>query len=237
MQIGRYALTASLVMFAAACSGGTNTASKDAQAAPASAATTTSPSTNAVDAAANAGVADTVEATPPAASKESSVNELQSHIPSGSKLLDSKIGDLDGDGRPDALLVLDHSKGNEKLGEGSPRTIVVLVRDASGTLRRAAQNDKLVPCETCGGIVGDPYGYVRIENGRFTVAVGGGSRERWSDDYTFAYAGGDWFVDQVLRSVSDPDTGAEKQKTLTAKEIGKVRFGDFDPSQLEQITL
>lgn len=236
MQIGRYALTASLVMFAAACSGGTNTASKDAQPTSASAASAT-PSTNAVDAAANAGVADTVEANPPAASKESSVSELQSYIPSGSKLLDSKIGDLDGDGRPDALLVLDHSKGNEKLGEGSPRTIVVLVRDASGALRRAAQNDRLVPCETCGGIVGDPYGYVRVENGRFTVAVGGGSRERWSDDYTFAYADGDWFVDQVLRSVSDPDTGAEKQKTLTAKEIGKVRFGDFDPSQLEQVTL
>ena len=165
------------------------------------------------------------------------MNELHSHIPSGSKLLDSKIGDLDGDGRPDALLVLDYSKGNEKLGEGSPRTIVVLVRDANGALRKVAQNDKLVPCETCGGIVGDPYGYVRVENGRFTVAVGGGSRERWSDDYTFAYADGDWFVDRVLRSVSDPDTGAEKQKALTAKELGKVRFGDFDPSQLEQVTL
>jgi hypothetical protein len=224
-------------MLAAACSGGTEAASKGAQNATASAADVKSPSPKAVEAAANPDAADTDKTTPPAASKESSVNELQSHIPSGSKLLDSKIGDLDGDGRPDALLVLDHGTGNEKLGEGSPRTIVVLVRDANGALRKVAQNDKLVPCETCGGVVGDPFGYVRVENGRFTVAVGGGSRERWSDDYTFAYADGDWFVDQVLRSVSDPDTGAEKQKAFTAKEIGKVRFGDFDPTQLEQVTL
>lgn len=238
--IGKCMLAMTLATLAA-CSGGDHGAAADASANTAdgstAAASTAPASPQNTDAAAGAGTADADKTNPPAASKESSVNELQAHIPSGSKLLDSKIGDLNGDGRPDALLVLDHSKGDEKLGEGTPRTVVVLVRDDAGTLHAAAQNNKLVPCATCGGIAGDPYGYVNVGSGRFTIAIGGGSRERWSDDYTFAYADGGWFVDKVLRSVIDTETEAQKQKEFTANELGKVRFEDFDPAKLEQVTL
>ena len=237
--IGKYALAASLLALAA-CSGNGQGAANGASAEggrPAPTASQNQSSPQESQPAAEAGPTAADKTQPTETSKESSVNELQAHIPSGSKLLDSKTGDLNGDGRPDALLVLDHGKGDEKLGEGTPRTIVVLVRDAAGTLQAVAQNNKLVPCASCGGVSGDPYGYVRIEDGRFTVAVGGGSRERWSDDYTFAYASDDWFVDKVMRSVTDTETDDAKQKEFTAKELGKVRFEDFDPSQLEQVTL
>lgn len=227
-MIRKGALAVSLAVALAACSGGGGDTSSpfSEQGQP----------SQETDAAVVAGAAD-ANKNPPAASKESSVNELQAHIPSGSKLLDSKIADLDGDGRPDALLVLDQGTGNEKLGEGAPRTLVLLVRDASGQLQAVGQNSKLIPCETCGGVSGDPYGYVRAEANRFTVAVGGGSRERWSDDYTFVRADGVWYADKVLRVVTDTETDAEKQKEFTATDFGKVRFEDFDPASLEQVTL
>ena len=92
------------------------------------------------------------------------MNELQAHIPSGSKLLDSRIADLDGDGRPDALLVLDQSTGDEKLGEGAPRTLVLLVRDANGELQAVGQNNKLIPCETCGGAAHDVHASLHTQD-------------------------------------------------------------------------
>ncbi|HZX78973.1 hypothetical protein [Lysobacter sp.] len=167
----------------------------------------------------------------------SSAEELHAHVPEGSTLIDSVGGDLNGDGRPDALLVLDTGNGDERLGEGVPRTVVLLVRDASGTLQPAKRNERLVPCETCGGVAGDPYGYVRIDKDRFTVAVGGGSRERWSDDYTFTYANGGWYVDKIVRSVVDMESGKQKRKEFTPRELGELSFEDLDPSKLEQVAL
>jgi hypothetical protein len=116
---------------------------------------------------------------------------------------------------------------------------MVLVRDASGKLHEAASNARLVPCSTCGGIAGDPYGYTRIENGRFVIAIGGGSRERWSDEFTFTYvpAHKNWFVTHVSRSVEDQGTGKHKVVDLKASDLGEIAFSDFDPSRLPEVAL
>lgn len=172
--------------------------------------------------------------------KGSQMDDLKSFAPNGTRILDSQSGDLTGSGRADVLLVLEPTpSGNEKLGEGSERTVMVLVRDASGHLAKAASNDRIVPCGTCGGVAGDPYGYARIGPRQFTIANGGGSRERWSDEYTFTYATDkkDWLVAKVTRSVSDTETGKEKHVDLTAKDLGNVSFKDFDPSKLPEVTL
>lgn len=239
MQIGRYALTASLVMLAAACSGGTEAASKDAQNAAASAADVKSPSPKAVDAAANPDAADTGKTTPPAASKESSVNELQSHIPSGSKLLDSKIGDLDGDGRSDALLVVDHPEAGRESKGGRARTVLVLVRDAGGRLQESAYNDKIVPCAKCGGLLGDPFGYARIDKNGFTVLIEGGSRQRWSSEYVFVYSiqSKDWLLQRVERGAYDQISEENVSRTFTPEDFGQIAFSDFDPATIPEVVL
>jgi len=172
--------------------------------------------------------------------KGSQMDDLKSFATAGTRILDSKTGDLTGNGRPGALLVLEPiPTGSEKLGEGSQRDVVLLTRDTSGHLQKAASNATVVPCGTCGGTAGDPYGYARISRGQFTIANGGGSRERWSDEYTFTYAADkkDWFVTKVVRSVSDADTGKQKHVDLTTKELGVVSFKDFDPSKLPEVTL
>lgn len=228
-SIGKYVWTATLLASIACSSGG-----------PAEAGGPVNPP------ASKAGSAVSQPASSPAASSRSngsgakvtaSQDELRAHVPDGSKLIDSVTGDLNGDGRPDVLLVLDTGNGGERLGEGGPRTVVLLVRDASGTLQTTKQNGRFVPCATCGGVSGDPYGYVRVDKNRFTVAVGGGSRERWSDDYTFTYVDGDWYVDSVVRSVVDTESGMEKRKEFRPTELGRLSFEDLDPSNLEQVTL
>ncbi|MEW9625584.1 hypothetical protein [Rhodanobacter geophilus] len=156
------------------------------------------------------------------------------------RLLDSKTGDLDDSGRPGALLVLDPlAEGFGKLGEGPSRTVLLLVRNASGQLEKAAQNAKMVPCAQCGGIAGDPYSYAQVSKGQFTVVTEGGSREHWSNEYTFAYAPTqkDWQLHEVKREVTDQETGKHKALDLTPKDFGTMRFQDFDPATLPEVTL
>jgi hypothetical protein len=172
--------------------------------------------------------------------KGSQMDDIKSFATAGTRILDSQTGDLTGTGQPGVLVILEPTPtGNEKLGEGPRRDVVLLTRDASGHLQKAASNALVVPCGTCGGTAGDPYGYARIAHGEFTIANGGGSRERWSDEYTFTYAADkkDWVATKVKRSVSDTDTGKQKHIELTTKELGIVSFENFDPSKLPEVTL
>lgn len=175
-----------------------------------------------------------------ATDKGSKMDDLKSFATDGTRILESKTGDLTGAGHKDVLLVLDPpTTGKERLGEGPSRTVLVLLRDPSGKLIKASSNSHVVPCATCGGVAGDPFGYVWVEPGSFTIVNGGGSRERWSDEFTFTYAkdSQDWFVTKVNRQVSDSETGHEKKIELTPHELGRVSFHDFDPAKVQEVTL
>lgn len=177
-------------------------------------------------------------------SMEAGRNEVkdsaQAFVPAGAKLLETIKGDLNGDGIEDALLVIDPPAPGLAAGENGPNRIVMLVLGgADGKWHLAARNDKLVPCSACGGVMGDPFGYARASSGSFTVVNSGGSRERWTDSYTFRYAPADkaWWLEGVSRQVIDTETDAENKKDFTAAELGKVRFEDFDPSSVPVVTL
>lgn len=166
------------------------------------------------------------------------MTDFATFVPSGSKVLDAIQGDLDGLGGKGVILVIDPpATGAEKLGEGESRTVVLLSRDSSDSLRKVAENSKIVPCARCGGIAGDPYGYARIEKGAFTISTSGGSRERWANDYTFRYApdAKAWLLDKVVRQVTDTATERSKVLELAPSDLGMVTFGDFDPARLEEV--
>ena len=164
--------------------------------------------------------------------------QLSAFVEGNAKILDSQQGDLKGNGGRGAVLVLDRpGAGNEKLGEGEPRTLLLLTRDGAGKLQKVGKNDRIVPCAQCGGMTGDPFGYVQVGEGRFTVLTEGGSRERWSNEYTFKYSAEeqDWMLEKTVRTVTDMETGEENNIELTSKEFGSVHFDAFDPSVLPQV--
>ncbi|APG04864.1 hypothetical protein BJI69_13820 [Luteibacter rhizovicinus DSM 16549] len=168
------------------------------------------------------------------------MDELTAFATHGAKLLESVKGDLTGDGQGGALLVLDPPPTvNGEPGQEPFRLVVLLLRDPTGQFKRVSENGRLVPCSRCGGAAGDPYAYSRVGKGQFTVVVGGGSRERWSDEYSFTYQATkrDWFVSSVTRKVFDTETEKEKHIDLTTQELGTISFTDFDPSHLPEVTL
>ncbi|MEX1828782.1 hypothetical protein JNG39_13915 [Luteibacter sp. CQ10] len=172
--------------------------------------------------------------------KGQKMDDLKPFVRDGSRILESMTGDLTGSGRSDTVLVIDPPGVSEgKLGEGPARTVLLLVRAVGGGLRLASANAHVVPCATCGGVAGDPFGYIKIEHGAFTIVNGGGSRERWSDAYTFTYASErrDWIVTRVVRKVTDTESGAEKHIELGPEELGSTSFHDFDPAKVPEVNL
>ncbi|KPG78576.1 hypothetical protein [Stenotrophomonas geniculata] len=162
-------------------------------------------------------------------------------VPSGANLLEAVRGDLTGNGIDDQLLVIDQPAPDGLVpGEHGPnRVLLLLLSDAAGRWQLAARNDKLVPCSTRGGIAGDPFAYVTIEDGAFSVITNGGSRERWSSTYRFRYAPADkaCWVDGVRRKVVDIETEATNIRDYSVAELGRVRFEDFDPSSVAEVSL
>jgi hypothetical protein len=151
-------------------------------------------------------------------------------------ILRSASGDLNGDGRPDLLVVLNRSSTDKDANDRRPRTVLLLIRDADGHLQRTAQNDRIVPCEDCGGLLGDPFAYARIDKDGFTLGTEGGSRYRWWNEFTFKYANGQtWVLEKVQRGVGDNITKEAKDVTLTTKDFGLATFGGFDPSTLPAV--
>lgn len=174
--------------------------------------------------------------TPDGRDDGASSDGLEAFLPEGSTILSSARGDLNRDGRMDAVLVADPAHtGKEFAGEGPSRVVLLLIRDASGQLRKAKQNGALIPCKKCGGMAGDPFGYVQAKDGVLTTVVEGGSPSvRWSEVCEFDYRPDlqDWILRHVELSVSDKIDDESKQKTLTGAELGEVRFEDFDRTKL-----
>ena len=203
--------------------------------APATAATDSSPEKAKTESAVP--MADTTEQET-SSHKEATVAELNAFAEGNSKILSSQQGDLSDNGAQGAVLVIDHPGiGSEMLGEGAPRSVLLLTRDSAGKLQKAKQNDRIVPCAQCGGMAGDPFGYVRVDKGGFTALVEGGSRERWSDEYIFKYSAEqqDWLLDKAVRAVTDTETGEEKHIELSGKDFGTIRFEEFDPKTLPKV--
>jgi hypothetical protein len=168
-----------------------------------------------------------------AAQEDPLPGELAPFVPKDHEALDFATGDLDGDGRADAVLIL---KGpveiQEKDDMDAHRPLLLLIRQPDGRLKQVRRTDRLVYCRTCGGMMGDPYVDTVVGAGRFTVSHYGGSAWRWGVDYTFAYdrAARDWFLDREERTnfhAGDPDETREAS-TLTREQLGDFPIETFN---------
>ena len=145
--------------------------------------------------------------------------------------------DLNADGRKDYLLVL-----SEIVAEGAPyeegagaRSVLILTAGADGKLTLAARNGEAAYCKNCGGVFGDPFAGVEVKGTRFTINNYGGSNDRWSYSYTFAYSrrDGTWQLVQAVEETFhalDPAHTTKRRVYAPPKSFGLINFADFDPS-------
>lgn len=145
-------------------------------------------------------------------------SSLLAAVALGAQVVDSIMGDLTGEGRDDALLVIALSPTAS--AETRPTLEVAMMqRDAGGRLRKVASNTRLLTC----GPDSASSTYIRAERGAFTIVDPGGPGSTGAE-YRFIYDGQrrEWLADSVQR----------QGEILTATAFGRIDFARFDPQNL-----
>jgi hypothetical protein len=106
-------------------------------------------------------------------------------------------GDLNGDGRADAALVISNGAFDATgVGESSivKHVLVLALRGDDGKLRRSVVNDAMVLDGDEGGAFGDPFQSLSVERGAVVIMHYGGSRDRWGYTHRYRYQNGQWML-------------------------------------------
>lgn len=162
-------------------------------------------------------------------------NEARPFIIAGYEMLDYQVGDLNGDNKPDAILVL-KNPGEDSLNEEElSRTLLILIRQANGKLKQALRNDEAIMGRHSGGVFGDPYDGITIKRNGFNISFYGGSSWRWSYNYEFRWnaAKKNWIL--FKESEANFNSG-DPEKTMTefdieANELGEITIEKFTQGQ------
>lgn len=158
--------------------------------------------------------------------------EAGSFIPAGYESLDYITGDLNGDKKPDAILIL-KQHGEDSLGmEETQRPFILLIRQSDGKLKQVLRNDNVVMCRHCGGVFGDPYEGIQIDETGFSLLFYGGSSWRWGYDYRFAYkpTRKNWYLvkeSQTSFQSGDPEH-TTKDVVIEETELGEIPLAAFN---------
>ena len=115
--------------------------------------------------------------------------KISIHIPKGYQVLDTTFGNLNFDNYQDLIIVLKSPKEDTSNNLDNPikRPLLILLGDNNNQYKLAFQNDNVVYCNVCGGMMGDPFNNITIKNGYFTVEHYGGSDWRWTEFITFKF--------------------------------------------------
>lgn len=155
---------------------------------------------------------------------------LAAFVPAGYGILDSAVGDLNRDARPDVVLVL-RQNGEDTIPDDVPRPLLLLLGQPDHRLALAARNDHAVLHRNWGGNYGDPFAGVVVKHGFFSVEHYGGNVNRWSRTSTFRYqpTARTWFLNR--ESTGEYEATSEEnapETSRTARDFGQVPFARYD---------
>ncbi len=158
--------------------------------------------------------------------------EAQPFIPEGFDVLDFQAGDLNGDKKSDAILILKQMGEDSILDEDMARPLLILLRQADGKLKQVIRNDKAVMGRNSGGVFGDPYEGTQIFEKGFSLSFYGGSSWRWAYNYEFRWNSlkKNWFLAKESQSSfqsGDPEA-TMKDTEIDAIELGEVSVDKFN---------
>lgn len=112
-------------------------------------------------------------------------------VPTGYTVLDSVSGDLDNDSI--AELVVAYNVGTEKGIDGLPRELVIYKRIDNKFTEWKKSAQALLASEE-GGMMGDPYEAIEIQNGILLIRHGGGSSWKWTYTDKYRFQDGAFFL-------------------------------------------
>jgi len=159
--------------------------------------------------------------------------EAKPFVANGYEMLDYITGDLNGDKRADAILIL-RVPGEDTLLDDTPlRPLILLMRQPNGKLKQEKRSDNIIMCRHCGGLFGDPYEDTKIYDNGFTIDFYGGGNWRWSYQYTFSYSAAkkNWLLSKEMLGSFRADDPEMKmtEVNIGAAELEGINFDNFKP--------
>ena len=158
--------------------------------------------------------------------------ELKPFVLKGYNALDFAEGDLNGDNKKDAVLILKINGEDSINTDDLIRPFLLLIRQVNGKLLLIKRTDSLVMCRACGGVWGDPYEGLEMKKNGFMISFYGGSSWRWGYDFTFSYnaTSKDWFLTRE-KQISYHNTEAELDLNpciIEKDELGIIPLSKFN---------
>lgn len=141
----------------------------------------------------NGELADSSRAVPAAPKLPQTGRKLSDFVPEGWELMDSVELDFNQDGVVDYVGVQE-AVWQEGDYQDYPRILFALASDVQGRYRLDFQDVNLIRARYEGGVFGDPYCPLTAEGTSFTTHSYGGSAWRWSEDFTYTYREGTWYL-------------------------------------------
>ena len=159
-------------------------------------------------------------------------SNLAAFAPEGWALLDSVELDFNQDGIPDYVGVLEAAGIEGEEGwtyQDAPRILFAAAGDGAEGYRLDFQDINLIRTRAEGGVFGDPYEPLTAEGASFTTHAYGGSAWRWSEDYTYTYRGGAWYLtaSETIYGYGSYITSYSRDDWDGGKGIRKERSSEF----------
>lgn len=169
-----------------------------------------------------------------------SVNDVPhgTYLPDGFALLQSDLGDLNGDGIAD--LILQGEKEGESADDESDRILILAFGAKDGTFKEAARSLTIVRCKICGGMLGGGAADIEVKKGVLDVSQMYGSREgvNYTHRFRFEPETGKFRLIGEEIAVFDRVTGATESKSinyLTGKQIiTKTQYNEKTDKEVVQ---
>lgn len=127
--------------------------------------------------------------------------------PRGHTLLSQTSGDLNKDGVDEKIIVFN----NGQVGDfGEERTILIFKADNGAWKMWERATGAILPSEN-GGMMGDPFQSIKVENGALVINHFGGSRSKWEYTHRFRYQNEKW---ELIGTTSIVYAPCEEQQTF-----------------------
>lgn len=144
------------------------------------------------------------------------------YLPEGFAMLQSDLGDLNGDGIED--LILQGEKEGESDDGDDDRILLIAFGAKDGTFKEAARSLTIVRCKLCGGVLGGGSANIEVKNGVLDVSQMYGSREGVNYTHRFRLEPETGRFRLIGEEIANFDraTGATESKSinyLTGKQI------------------
>lgn len=163
---------------------------------------------------------------------------IKSFIPKNYDTLQVAKGDLNGDDKDDLALALYNVIEKTSAPDDDnlpPRILMIFFNTDNGYIKSISSSSALM-CKNCGGIFGDPFNGLTIQNKVLSVAHYGGSSDRWSEKDKFRYQDNNWYlIGKTTYSYSDLQK-CDKLNDYVSADYKDVNYitGEYEEKKISE---